>query len=373
MSTTEDSIGASPVEDENEKDDKGFVEEEDMPKQKRKATKSWSGIWDHFSKYTDKGVGRYAHYSDDLWDEDGYGKGLGKPISDDWNHVRNLLKLLEAFYNLTMRVSGSLYVTSNTYFHEITDVDCLLEDWCESSNEDFKNMALKMKEKCDKYWGDPKKLNVMMFVSTILDPRYKWECVEYGISQMYESDVALVVCTRVKKAIKDMLDEYKGSDVATNSASSQGGGSTCAGTTSAETSLQNKGIIRARYKKHKTTKDDGESKSELKKYLDEEPEQDMDDFDILKWWKSNSGRYPTLSLIARDVLAILVSTVASNGGRVLDVFRSSLSPKVVEGLICSQDWLQASPNIVEESIEDIENLEKDITKMSLAPSVIDIA
>lgn len=56
------------------------------------------------------------HYNDDLWDVDGYGKGLGKPISDDWDHVQNLLKLLKAFYNLTVCVFGSLYVTSNAYF-----------------------------------------------------------------------------------------------------------------------------------------------------------------------------------------------------------------------------------------------------------------
>lgn len=34
------------------------------------------------------------HYEDELWDIDGYGKGLGKPISSDWNHVRNLIQLL---------------------------------------------------------------------------------------------------------------------------------------------------------------------------------------------------------------------------------------------------------------------------------------
>ncbi|XP_062158842.1 zinc finger BED domain-containing protein RICESLEEPER 2-like [Alnus glutinosa] len=64
-----------------------------------------------------------------------------------------------------------------------------------------------------------------------------------------------------------------------------------------------------------------------------------------------------LESIARDVLAIPISTVASesafsNGGRVLDTFRSSLSPLTVEALICTQDWLKNRPMIYEEVFQD---------------------
>ena len=73
--------------------------------------------------------------------------------------------------------------------------------------------------------------------------------------------------------------------------------------------------------------------------------------------------------MARDVLAIPVSTVASEsafstGGRVLDSFRSSLSAKVVESLICTQDWLRSSttPISVEEDLEHVEQLEEGKTQ-----------
>ena len=61
----------------------------------------------------------------------------------------------------------------------------------------------------------------------------------------------------------------------------------------------------------------------------------------------NADRFSILSILARDVLAVPISTVASEsvfstGGRVLDCFRSSLTPKLVEALICSQDWLRIS-------------------------------
>ncbi|XP_049413300.1 elongation factor 1-delta-like [Solanum stenotomum] len=50
--------------------------------------------------------------------------------------------------------------------------------------------------------------------------------------------------------------------------------------------------------------------------------------------------------MARDVLSIPVSTVASEsafstGGRILDSYQSSISPKTVEAFICTQQWIQS--------------------------------
>ena len=58
--------------------------------------------------------------------------------------------------------------------------------------------------------------------------------------------------------------------------------------------------------------------------------------------KVNSSRYQVISQIARNVLVIHVSIVASKfafsmGERVLDSFRSSLSPNIVEVLICTHN------------------------------------
>ena len=37
----------------------------------------------------------------------------------------------------------------------------------------------------------------------------------------------------------------------------------------------------------------------------------LESFDILTWWKENALRYPSVSLMARDILAIPVTSVAS--------------------------------------------------------------
>lgn len=77
-------------------------------------------------------------------------------------------------------------------------------------------------------------------------------------------------------------------------------------------------------------------------------------------------RYHVLAKMARDVLAIPVSTVASEftfstGGRVLDSFRTSLTPRMVEALVCTQDWIRSSnsPISLAETFLEIEKMEEE--------------
>uniref|UniRef100_A0A803QEV2 HAT C-terminal dimerisation domain-containing protein n=1 Tax=Cannabis sativa TaxID=3483 RepID=A0A803QEV2_CANSA len=115
-------------------------------------------------------------------------------------------------------------------------------------------------------------------------------------------------------------------------------------------------------------KQNGEvTKNELDKYFSDDTEPfkmgQLDHFDILKWWCVNSSKYPTLSKIARDVLAVPASTLASEaafsiGGRILDPFKSSLNPTYVEALICLKNWWSQShqPIIVREYEDEEEGL-----------------
>ncbi|CAI0548629.1 unnamed protein product, partial [Linum tenue] len=89
--------------------------------------------------------------------------------------------------------------------------------------------------------------------------------------------------------------------------------------------------------------------------------EELDDrkFDILKWWSRNSVRYPILGEMVRDILAVPVSSVASEsafscGGRVLSPFRSSLSPNIVEALICAEDWIRYESGKTVDELNDKE-------------------
>lgn len=84
--------------------------------------------------------------------------------------------------------------------------------------------------------------------------------------------------------------------------------------------------------------------TQLEMYLQEPKRKISEPLDVLDYWKSNQFRYPELARMARDILSIPISTVASEaafsvGGRVIDQFRSALLPENVEALVCSNDWL----------------------------------
>ena len=87
-----------------------------------------------------------------------------------------------------------------------------------------------------------------------------------------------------------------------------------------------------------------ETKSKIGKYLLDNLEK-LGSYDILDWWKLNASKYPILSKMERDILTIPISTVASESlfstsERIIDAFTSSLFPKTMEALVCSQNLLK---------------------------------
>ncbi|XP_045788536.1 uncharacterized protein LOC123883677 isoform X3 [Trifolium pratense] len=99
-------------------------------------------------------------------------------------------------------------------------------------------------------------------------------------------------------------------------------------------------VLRRTTTHHRRQSNQLKSQNQLNR-LDEILEEEGD-LDVLIWWKDNCTRYPVLARIAREVLAIPVSTVASEsafstGGRVLDA------------LICTQDWVKKKDHGIETS------------------------
>ncbi|KAL2237285.1 UNVERIFIED_CONTAM: Zinc finger BED domain-containing protein RICESLEEPER 2, partial [Sesamum indicum] len=77
----------------------------------------------------------------------------------------------------------------------------------------------------------------------------------------------------------------------------------------------------------------------------EDVEEYREKFDILKWWKVNTQRFPILSKMARDILAVPVSTVCFRCQHLALVVMflmhlgAPLSPKIVQAIIYAQDWI----------------------------------
>ena len=96
---------------------------------------------------------------------------------------------------------------------------------------------------------------------------------------------------------------------------------------------------------------------ELDNYLKHHFEIDQSNYNILEWWKEISIKYHILSRIAKDILAIPTSTVASEstfsaGKRVLDEKRSRLAPHSIQICVCKKDWDQAEVRMQGERNDD---------------------
>ena len=66
--------------------------------------------------------------------------------------------------------------------------------------------------------------------------------------------------------------------------------------------------------------------------------------EVLSWWKENYNWFPELSLMAWDLMSILITTVTSEssfstGKKIITSYRSRLLPKNVEVTLCTKSWL----------------------------------
>ncbi|XP_075665547.1 zinc finger BED domain-containing protein RICESLEEPER 2-like [Castanea sativa] len=271
------------------------------------------------------------------------------PNKDDWETYRKFVKFLTLVYNATKRFSSSLYVTSNAFFDKTYMIKRKMDLFSRSENHILYSMAKTMKEKFDKYWGSgkdsSKKGNVLLYVVVMLDPQKKSDHLNYCLSNLYGENVVKDITDLVKVASE--MSRMEGVDVNDD-----------------DDDDDPDRFTTSQYKAFRQGKQFVECVDEVAKYLMENSEGENDKtFNILAWWKYNTNKYSILSRLARDVLAVPVSTLASKsafstGGRILDLFHSSLALEMVQYLICTQNWLQYSMQIsLRQAMDDVEHYE----------------
>ncbi|XP_058181153.1 zinc finger BED domain-containing protein RICESLEEPER 2-like [Rhododendron vialii] len=241
------------------------------------------------------------------------------PSQEEWGRAEKICQFLKVFYDATCIFSGSKYPTSNLYFP---------------------------------------KHSVILAIAVISDPRFKFQLVEYSYGKLYgeSSSEVFTQCTRIREKLFGLFNEYQSK--AYKPEVVQG-----------NVVQENQGEFIEdfdAFESHSFVS--SAHKNQLELYLDEPRLPRNENIDVLEYWRAHNYRYPELASMARDVLSIPISTVASEsafsvGGRVLDKYRSSLKPKIVEALICSRDWLFGGEEIdnvkLDDVIEDIMNLNLD--------------
>ncbi|XP_062086406.1 zinc finger BED domain-containing protein RICESLEEPER 2-like [Humulus lupulus] len=282
----------------------------------------------------------------------------GPPTNLDWEKAVVFVDFLRRFYDLTNRFSGSLYVTSNLFLPDILKVQADLTTMASNPDTLLGAMAVSMKRKYDKYWGRIEKLNMLTFIANILDPRYKLEVVNRGFKFVYTSREAEKMIKLVTNTLAQLYAFYKQQQPSQSSqaqpSQSQSQPSQPVINSTTESFLQGQLQL-----------SDDIEEDDLEYYLSDRREKLDPTFDILRWWKQNGFKYPIIARMAKDVLAVQMSTVASEsafstGGRILDSFRSSLSPRMVEALICSKNWYTCEseePVVLRQYMDEIDGLE----------------
>ncbi|CAN1315197.1 Putative AC transposase [Linum perenne] len=124
------------------------------------------------------------------------------------------MKYLKFFYDLTVRVSGTSYVTTHLFCKELCDVFDEIDEMEESYDSEVREMAFKIKLKVAKYWleddGVPNaKSNHLLYIAVILDLRRKFEYVEFILSRMYGLESGGELAIEVKDGILEMFRYYK--------------------------------------------------------------------------------------------------------------------------------------------------------------------
>nr|GEW70397.1 hypothetical protein [Tanacetum cinerariifolium] len=295
-------------------------------------------------------------YFSKLFDVDD-GESVHAVLADDF------AKILLLYTNI-FQVNYCCMVASLSFLDDITSIDAALNN-CINRVPDTNLAAMAKMMKC----------NMATVVASVLDPRNKIEYVEVLLGDVYGKIERKAMCAMIKASLVELYKDYVRIHASpethtmfeSGDASSSTNKRSATATLVIESSVILKQKVRMEMKRIKSESGLQESKTELDRYLNEDVEDESDKFDILNWWKVNSPRFPVLSLLARDVLAIPISTgvsesVFSTGGRVLDAFRSSLNPPVVESLICTQDWFHENSMMLDvaENWDEIQKIEEGI-------------
>ncbi|KAE8683985.1 hypothetical protein F3Y22_tig00111164pilonHSYRG00067 [Hibiscus syriacus] len=227
----------------------------------------------------------------------------GIPNNEDWETARCHVKFLKIFFDITEKVSGMKYVTSSQYFNEHVLALITFKKMRDSGDLMLGMMAEKMKVKYDKYWGNVKNMNMLIFVAAVLDPRNKFRFVEWGMNKIYEKDIAEFMSQKVKEELHEMFEKYR-------FFANQGQLATCVQSSNEKRMINIDSIddeLAAEFEKDMDLHENL-NKNEVDLYLMEALEKKNNpNFDILNWWKVNSTKYLILGQLARDILAIPVS------------------------------------------------------------------
>ncbi|GJY76854.1 zinc finger BED domain-containing protein RICESLEEPER 2-like protein [Tanacetum coccineum] len=256
------------------------------------------------------------------------------PTPDEWTRIEAIAMFLKPFYDITKLFSGTLYSTSNLYFHNVYKIQKAIQRHMLNPDRIISGMARDMKTKFDKYWET---YTMVLSFGAILDPRYKLNIVEFYLSELgMEGPLLIEKVQSVEDGLRKLYSAY---EVQPN-------------------------VMRDSTKGPSSNVEEGR--------LCDDAEDDLAGFETFQsqYKKLEVSR---VGIVARDILSIPITTVASEstfsiGGRIISKYRSSLSSENAEALLCTRDWLFDLKD--EDEVDKKELIDEDIEKLVKSSSKV---
>lgn len=227
-------------------------------------------------------------------------KGLETLERIDWEDVKCIMEFLRPFFEATKRFCSTSKVTISV----VSSIIPKLIDHCARSevniNVDIQDAARSLREKLTAY--ETEIYNPVVNLAYFLDPRYKTKNLSDEMTRI------------VSDKLKELMDKIP--DLTTPR-------------TETDTAFCD-------------DTDDEEPIDEVNSYLSRRREKSSTD--IVNWWKLNSNSYPKLAYLARRLLPIQSTSVASErvfsiAGDVDTRQRNRLSDEMVENIVLFKSWL----------------------------------
>ncbi|XP_052299962.1 uncharacterized protein LOC127903656 [Citrus sinensis] len=137
-------------------------------------------------------------------------KKVGPPRLEDWEHAERIVRFLKIFYDATLTFSTSLSVTSNLCYNTIDIIKNSLSALEKNKDVYVHLMAFSMRETYDKYWEYTEKINKILIIASIFDPRCEMDFTKHIFSMIFFDDSAKIeeMVAVMKGLLNSLFDAY---------------------------------------------------------------------------------------------------------------------------------------------------------------------
>ncbi|XP_073299448.1 zinc finger BED domain-containing protein DAYSLEEPER isoform X2 [Primulina huaijiensis] len=267
-----------------------------------------------------------------------YEEQLGSRLllnSAEKNVVKIMHKYLEPFYKTINNICTNKELTIGLvlfFMENISETLALCKDsrqspdWLKSAAEE---MCIKAQNYSDQV------CNVFIYMTAVLDPRIKLELIPESLNSESYMEEARNHFSRnySSRYFPSIPNPYS---------------------TTQELETDGSTSFAEEIARKKRRASLNSATDELTQYLSEQPAPIQTD--VLEWWKVNCPRYPRLSLMARDFLAVQSTAVPPEDifcsrGDEIDQQKFSIPHRDTKALLCVRSWLQSGIKLSYKSTE----------------------